>query len=126
MTCKSPQLLKIKPLIFRRPYLEPGESRRPTLTWPREIPVRTEGPKDVVDIVDNYNKWLAQSTDLPKLYIHANPGAGSPSTIKVVRSWPNLRMATVKGLHFIQEDSPDEIGLYVAEFVRGVHYDSSK
>ena len=120
-----PQLFKFKHLIFRRPYLEPGESRRPTLTWPREIAVRTEGPQDVVDIVDNYGKWLAQSTDLPKLYINADPGIASQGIVKVTRSWPNLRSATVKGLHFIQEDSPDEIGQYVAEFVRGVSYENS-
>ena len=111
--------------FVRLPYLEPGESRRPTLTWTREVPVRTDGPKNVVDVVDNYNKWLAQSADLPKLHINAEPGLVSADIVKETKGWPNLRSATVKGLHFIQEESPDEIGQYVAEFVRGVTYDSN-
>ena len=111
-------------LIFRLPFLEPGESRRPLLTFPRELPFSEEGPQDVVDLVDNYSKWLSQSTDLPKLQINAEPGILSPRIVGATKGWPNLRSATVKGLHFIQEDSPDEIGQYVAEFVRGVTYDS--
>ena len=95
------------------------------MTWPREIAIRTEGPQDVVDIIDNYNKWLAQSADLPKLYINAEPGGMSQAIVKATKGWPNLRSVTVKGGHFIQEDSPDEIGQYVAEFVRGVSCDSS-
>ena len=110
--------------FFRLPYLEPGESRRPTLTWPREIPIRTEGPQDVIDIVDSYNKWLSQSTDLPKLYINSDPGFFSPNIVKLIKDWPNLQSVTVKGLHFLQEDSPDEIGQHVAEFLRGVSPDS--
>ena len=110
--------------FVRLPYLEPGESRRPTLTWPRELPVKSDGPQDVIDTATNYNKWLAQSTDLPKLYINADPGVLSASISEVIKDWPHLRTVTVKGLHFIQEDSPDEIGQYVAEFVRGVSCDS--
>ena len=110
--------------IFRLPYLEPGESRRPTLTWPREIPIRTEGPQDVVGIFNNYSKWLAQSTDLPKLFINADPGFFSPNIAEAIKDWPNLQSVTVKGLHFLQEDSPDEIGQHVAEFLRGVSPDS--
>ena len=75
----KPKIISQEEILFRLPYLEPGESRRPTLTWPREIPIRTEGPQDVIDVVDNYIKWLAQSTDLPKLYINADPGFMSPS-----------------------------------------------
>ena len=63
---------------------------------------------------------------MPKLYIDADPGVTSAFDREVIKGWPNLRSATVKGLHFIQEDSPDEIGQYVAEFVRGVGYDSSR
>jgi len=99
-------------------YTEPGESRRPTLTWPRQIPVAGE-PKDVVDIVGAYADWLAQSDSPPKLFINAEPGTiliGAQR--EFARGWPNQEEITVKGLHFIQEDSPEEIGQAVAGFVR--------
>lgn len=102
--------------VYRRPYLGPGESRRPTLTWPREIPIEGE-PSDVVEIVDRYAKWLATS-DVPKLFINADPGAiliGAQR--EFCRSWPNQQGVTVKGIHFVQEDSPTEIGRAIAAFV---------
>lgn len=101
---------------YRRPYLEPGESRRPTLTWPREIPVGGE-PADVIEIVSNYSKWFASSS-VPKLFVNAEPGSiliGAQR--EFCRSWPNQREVTVKGIHFIQEDSPAEIGQAIANFV---------
>jgi haloalkane dehalogenase len=103
--------------VYRRPYLEPGESRRPTLTWPRELPINGE-PEDVVSIVDDYSKWLAQS-DVPKLFVNAEPGAIlTGSQREFCRTWPNQEEVTVRGAHFIQEDSPHEIGEAVATFVR--------
>ena len=106
--------------VYRRPYREPGERRRPMLTWPREIPIDGE-PADVTDIVDSYGKWLA-STDTPKLFINAEPGAilRGPQR-EFARTWPNQHEVTVKGIHFIQEDSPVEIGTAIAEFVKGLH-----
>jgi haloalkane dehalogenase len=104
---------------YRRPYREPGESRRPTLTWPREIPIEGE-PADVTEIVRRYGEWLATS-DLPKLFVNAEPGAiltGEPR--EFCRSWPNQREVTVKGIHFVQEDSPDEIGRAVADWLRSL------
>lgn len=101
--------------VYRRPYLQPGESRRPTLTWPRQIPIDGE-PPDVVEIANLYAQWLSRSP-VPKLFINADPG-----TILVgpqrefCRSWPNQREVTVKGIHFIQEDSPAEIGQAIAEW----------
>lgn len=99
--------------VYRRPYLEVGESRRPTLTWPREIPVGGE-PADVVQIVSEYAEWLAGS-DVPKLFINAEPGAilTGPQR-EFCRTWPNQQEVTVKGVHFIQEDSPAEIGQSIA------------
>ncbi|MGQ9572816.1 MAG: haloalkane dehalogenase [Dehalococcoidia bacterium] len=95
--------------VYRRPYLEPGESRRPTLTWPREIPIEGE-PADVVEIVSRYGEWLSTST-VPKLFINAEPGAILTGQQRdFCRAWPNQREVTVKGIHFIQEDSPAEIG----------------
>lgn len=103
--------------VYRRPYLEPGESRRPTLTWPRELPINGE-PEDVVSIVDDYSKWLAQS-DVPKLFVNAEPGAIlTGSQREFCRTWPNQEEVTVRGAHFFQEDSPHEIGEAVATFVR--------
>ncbi|MFQ5898725.1 MAG: haloalkane dehalogenase [Candidatus Methylomirabilia bacterium] len=102
--------------VYRRPYLEPGESRRPTLTWPREIPLDGE-PADVVAIVDRYATWLSTSA-VPKLFINAEPGVilAGPQR-EFCRRWPNQQEVTVKGSHFIQEDSPAEIGQAVAPFV---------
>ena len=104
---------------YRRPYLEPGESRRPTLTWPRQIPL--EGtPQDVVDIVTNYGHWLAQSS-VPKLFINADPGAILTGAQRdFCRTWPNQTEVTVRGVHFVQEDAPDDIGAAIAEWLRHI------
>jgi haloalkane dehalogenase len=102
---------------YRKPFLEAGESRRPTLTWPRQIPIDGE-PADVTKIVDDYSKWLSQST-IPKLFINADPGAiliGAQR--EFCRKWPNQREVTVKGVHFIQEDSPHQIGAEIADWYR--------
>ena len=101
---------------YRRPFLNAGEDRRPTLSWPRQIPIEGE-PKEVVEVVENYSNWLS-SSNLPKLFINADPGSiliGKQR--EFCRSWPNQEEVTVKGTHFIQEDSPDEIGKAVSNFV---------
>ena len=101
---------------YCRPYLEPGESRRPTLTWPREIPFDGE-PADVAATVQRYADWLAGSDQLPKLFINADPGVILVGAQReFCRTWPNQREVTVQGLHFIQEDSPDAIGQAIAEW----------
>ena len=105
--------------VYRRPYLEVGESRRPTLTWPREIPVEGE-PADVVQIVSEYAEWLS-SSQVPKLFINADPGAilvGSQR--EFCRSWPNQEEISVSGQHFIQEDSPAEIGQAISDWYRAI------
>ncbi len=105
--------------VYRRPYREAGESRRPTLTWPREIPIDGQ-PADVVAIVSRYAQWLAGS-DLPKLFVNADPGVILTGTQReFCRTWPGQQEVTVKGSHFIQEDSPGEIGRAVADFVSRV------
>ena len=104
---------------YRRPFATSGEDRRPTLTWPRQIPIEGE-PKDVVAVVEDYSRWLAVS-NIPKLFINADPGSILVGRQReVCRTWPNQTEVTVKGLHFVQEDSPDEIGRAVADFVRKV------
>ena len=102
---------------YREPFREPGESRRPTLTWPREIPIDGE-PADVVALVDEYGRWLAASP-LPKLFVNANPGSilVGPQR-EFCRTWPNQQEVTVKGSHFVQEDSPAEIAQAVTRFLK--------
>lgn len=102
---------------YRQPFVNPGESRRPTLSWPRNIPIDGE-PADVVSVINHYSSWLAES-DVPKLFINAEPGVIVPGRpLDVIRTWPNLTETTVRGLHFVQEDSPNEVGAAVAQFVR--------
>lgn len=95
--------------VYRRPFLEPGESRRPMLAWPREIPLDGE-PADVHEIVALYAQWLSEAP-VPKLFVNAEPGAIlTGEQREFCRRWPNQTEVTVRGNHFIQEDSPDEIG----------------
>ena len=105
--------------VYRKPFAEPGEGWRPTLTWPREIPIDGE-PAAVVEVVEASGRWLATS-ELPKLFVNADPGIILVGRQReVCRAWPNQREVTVAGLHFIQEDSPAEIGRAVADFLRGL------
>lgn len=94
---------------YKRPYLNAGEDRRPTLTWPRQIPIAGE-PEDVVKIIGEYSQWLTQ-TEIPKLFVNAEPGVMIAGEVEdYVRSWPNITEVTVPGLHYVQEDSPELIG----------------
>ena len=95
--------------VYRRPFENPGEDRRPTLTWPREIPFDGE-PADVSLIIREYSDWMAVN-DLPKLFIEARPGAILRGELRDYAStWKNQTEVAVNGVHFIQEDCPDEIG----------------
>ena len=101
---------------YRRPFVSPGEDRRPTLTWPRQIPIEGQ-PADVVQIVSDYAEWLSKAPQ-PKLFIRAVPGAIlRGDAIEFVRSWPALTEVAVPGIHFIQEDSPDEIGQAIVQWL---------
>ena len=102
---------------YRAPFRQPGESRRPTLTWPREIPVDGE-PADVVAIVEAYAAWHSKSL-VPKLFVNAEPGSILVGRQReFCRRWQNQQEVTVRGSHFIQEDSPVEIGRAIAAFLR--------
>ncbi len=104
---------------YRRPFLEPGEPRRPTLTWPREIPIEGE-PADVAEIVAAYGEWLAGS-DVAKLFVNADPGSMLTGPQReFCRSWPNQTEITVPGIHFIQEDAADTIGAAIAEWYQTI------
>jgi len=99
---------------YRRPFRD-REARLPTLVWPRELPIEGE-PADVTSIVTQYGEWLSESS-IPKLFISADPGAQLIGRQReYCRMWPNQREISVKGIHFIQEDSAQEIGTAVASF----------
>ena len=102
-------------VVYREPFLYP-QHRRPTLTWPTEIPIEGE-PADVVAIVEQYAAWLATS-EVPKLFVNADPGSilTGPQR-EFCRTWPNQTEVTVSGAHFIQEDSPHEIGQAIADWL---------
>lgn len=105
--------------IYRKPYMAEGESRRPTLTWPRQIPLDGE-PADVVSIVRDYSEWLSTS-DVPKLFVNAEPGTIlTGAQREFCRAWLNQSEVSVAGYHFIQEDSPAEIGQAIAEWLGGL------
>lgn len=101
--------------VYRRPYLQAGEDRRPTLTWPRQIPLDGE-PDDVYKIVSDYSAWLSEC-DLPKLFINAEPGAIlTGKQREFCRAWKNTTEVSVAGGHFLQEDSPHDIGTAISDW----------
>jgi len=103
---------------YRSPFRE-RNARLPTLVWPRELPIDGT-PEDVATIVERYGAFMARSL-MPKLFIAADPGALLVGRARdFCRTWPNQREVTVKGIHYIQEDSPDEIGTALRAFVRDV------
>lgn len=100
---------------YRAPFREPGEGRRPTLTWPRQIPIEGE-PREVVAIVREYGAWMAEN-EIPKLFVNAEPGAILTGEHRsFCRGWKNQHEVTVRGSHFIQEDAPDDIGRAIASW----------
>ena len=105
--------------IYRTPWLAAGEARRPMLTWPREIPIEGQ-PADVVAVVEAYARWLCTTTT-PKLFVNADPGSILVGAQReFCRAWPNQREVTVRGSHFVQEDSPAEIGQALARFLEDI------
>lgn len=104
---------------YRKPFLQRGEDRRPTLTWPRQIPIEGE-PADVAAIVSAYGRWL-ETSPVPKLFINAEPGAILTGLQRdYCRRWRNQKEVLVRGSHFIQEDSPDDIGRAIADWLRAI------
>lgn len=104
---------------YRAPFSQPDD-RQPTLNWPRQIPIEGE-PAEMVQLVSDYQAWMAGNSALPKLFINADPGSILIGRQReVCRAWPNQKEVTVKGTHFIQEDSPVEIGRAVADWLQGL------
>ena len=103
---------------YRAPFATPDD-RQPTLNWPRQIPIDGE-PAHMVELVEAYGQFMA-SNDIPKLFVNAEPGSILTGRArKFCRGWPNQREVTVKGLHFIQEDSPAEIGQAIADWLHTI------
>ena len=104
---------------YRAPFSTPDD-RQPTLNWPRQIPIDGE-PVEMVELVTEYGRWLEQSVTLPKLFINAEPGSILVGRQReYCRTWPHQKEVTVPGKHFIQEDSPSEIGQVIAEWLKGL------
>lgn len=114
--CMLRKLTEEEMNVYRKPYLQPGESRRPTLTWRREVPIAGQ-PADVHAIIQNYGEWLS-SSNIPKLFIEAIPGVMFESHRKFALSWPNQQHVKIKGGHFVQEDSPHEVGEAIASWMK--------
>lgn len=105
--------------VYRRPFAAAGEDRRPTLSWPRQIPLSGE-PDDVCEIVADYAGWLTESS-VPKLFINAEPGAILVGAQRdFCRQFPHQTEVTVAGSHFIQEDSPEEISLAINDWMDSI------
>ena len=102
---------------YRRPFAEPGEGRRPTLSWPRQIPIDGE-PAEVAAIVRAYASWLA-ATGVPKLFVKGEPGAilSQGTAVEECRRWPAQTEVRVPGIHYLQEDAPAEIGKAIAAWM---------
>ena len=105
--------------VYRRPFRNPGSSRMPMLAWTRELPIEGQ-PEDVTRVVESYARWLS-TCGIPKLFIDAEPaGFLIGAQREFCRAWPNQETVTVKGAHFLQEDSPGEVGEATARFVSRV------
>jgi len=104
---------------YRRPFREAGEWRRPTLAWPRQLPIGGE-PPEICALVERYAAFLAQSS-VPKLFVNAEPGRLLVGSLRdACRRWPNQTEVTVQGLHYVQEDSPIEIASAIKTFVEAL------
>lgn len=104
---------------YRKPFATPGEGRRPTLSWPRNLPLDGE-PAEVVTAMESYREWVAGDA-VPKLFVNGEPGAIVTGRVReAIRGWRNQAEMIVKGLKLLQEDSPNEIGTAIADFVRRV------
>ena len=113
------QLTDVEMDEYRRPFADEGTARLPTLIWPRQLPIENE-PRDVCEIVERYSEVLRKN-EVSKLFINADPGVIVTGPIReFVQSWPNQREVTVKGLHFVQEDSPEEISSALSDWVKGI------
>ncbi len=102
---------------YRRPYLEPS-TRIVTLKWPREIPIAGY-PEDTTQVVLANGEWL-YATEIPKLFLHANPGALIPPAAAqyIIENSSNVTAVDLgNGSHFLQESSPHQIGKALSDWL---------
>ncbi|PTX56355.1 haloalkane dehalogenase [Litoreibacter ponti] len=102
---------------YRKPFPTP-ESRKPTLVWPRQIPIAGE-PADTGAVITANGEWL-YSTDMPKLMLHVAPGALMPPPVVeyVKANASNLEDVFLgPGVHFVQEDHPTAIGRALRDWI---------
>lgn len=119
------QLAQYEMEEYRKPFENPGEDRRVMLSWPREIPIEGQ-PENVCKIVSEYSNWMSKN-NIPKLFINADPGAIIQGSVRdFCRTWNNQSEITVKGIHFIQEDSPNEIGTAIQKWYETINKDEKK
>ncbi len=105
---------------YRAPYPTP-ESRKPTLVWPREIPIGGEPADTTAEIIAN-GEWLYAS-EIPKIFFQATPGALNPPEVGayLAENAPNITVVDVgPGAHFIQEDQPHAIGAALSDWLDGL------
>jgi haloalkane dehalogenase len=104
---------------YRRPFLNAGEERRPTLSWPRQMPLDGE-PAEVARVIESYGEWLAASA-VPKLYLQSNPGVLDRGRMRAFCSqWSNQKTVAIHGGHYVQEDSAPEISAALADFIHAL------
>jgi haloalkane dehalogenase len=105
---------------YRRPFLEPGEGRRPMLTFPRQIPINGE-PAEVAEIYEAYARWLEQSP-VPKLFINCDhPSAILQGALReYCRTWPAQTEITLQTSRWPQEDCPAEMGQAIANWLQAL------
>lgn len=103
---------------YRRPFDRPGECRRPTLTWPRQLPIDGD-PRDVTSVMASNDEWM-QVSHIPKLYVKADPGTHSPEMMAICRKWAKQTEVSVNGIHYPQEDAPTDVANALCAWLAGL------
>ena len=112
------KLLPEEEFMWKARFEQPGENRRPIVTWCREVPIKGDGPDDNIEIFNKVRRWISEERNIPKLYIHITPGMLAFNNVVVTKKWHNQKVAQARGLHFAQEDDPVTIGDEIATFLK--------
>lgn len=112
------QLTQEEMNVYRAPYPTPA-SRKPTLVWPRELPIQGT-PARNVEVVNAIGAWM-KTTPIPMLHLWGRPGALNSERVAVefVKRVRNIQSTFVGPCrHYLQEDQPEMIGRAVADWRR--------